>query len=113
MTGGDRLLSVILVAVAVFGAGVAVGAYGLGGAGRPPCWQVEQDLQAAQDALAETFGSGPDGEAALAQVQEKTEERPDCFSPATRDLFRRQREQGGTQRPGPTEPAASEAASDS
>lgn len=93
MTGGKRLLTVIIVAAAVFGAGVVVGAYGLGGAGQAPCWQVEQDLQAAKDVLAETFGSGPEGEVAIAQLQEKAEERPDCFSPATRDLLQRQREQ--------------------
>lgn len=105
----------VLVAAAVFGAGVVVGAYTLGGAGEPPCWQVQQDLDAAKDVLAETFGGGPEGEAALAQVQEKTESRPDCFSPATRDLFRRQREQRDTQDTiSPSEePTASEAVSES
>lgn len=101
-------MTMVVVAAAVFGAGVVVGAYALGRAGEPPCWQVQQDLEAAKSVVAETFGDGPEGEAALAQVQERTEDRPDCFSPATRDLLRRQREQRETQGSTPSEQPTAE-----
>lgn len=83
-----RVIGALVVAVALFVGGVVVGAYVLGGAGQEPCWQVEQDLQAARDTLSETFGGGLEGRTALGTLADTADQRPDCFSPATRESLR-------------------------
>ena len=87
MSRQTALVALILVALVAFAGGAVFGAYGLGRVGDEPCWQVQRELQPAQDKLAETFGSGEEGRAAIARAHETTKDRPDCFDPRTRAFF--------------------------
>ena len=81
---GRGKAGIVVAAVLLFGAGVAVGAYVLGDAGRSPCWKVQDEVDGLQKTASETFGAG-EGEIALDQIAGTVESYPDCFSPAQRD----------------------------
>src|SRR5688500_3321813 len=85
--GRTRVLTAVLVLLVIFGLGVVVGAFALGNAGQAPCWEVTADLQGTQDTLAETFGSGEEGRAAIEDAQAAMAARPDCFSPEAREFM--------------------------
>ena len=83
MRGSSRI-GTLVVGLLLFGAGVGVGAYVLGDAGRSPCWKVQEEVNGLQDTVSETFGAG-EGEAALDQIAGTVENYPDCFSPTQRE----------------------------
>ena len=98
---------VVLGILIAFLTGGVVGAMFFGHIGRTPCWQVVADLEAAQDTLAETFGTGPEGEAALQTLRDAARSRPDCFSPTSREVLEGVvPSSGGTDEPQPGEEPA-------
>ena len=79
------MFRLVAVTVLAFVAGAMVGVFFLADVVRTPCWQVVADLEPAGDTLAETFGDGEEGAAALATIREAAQQRPDCFSPSDRE----------------------------
>lgn len=106
-----RTMGLVVAAVLLFGAGVAVGGYVLGDAGDRPCWQVERDVQQARDTLAETFGGGDEGQAAMDELAAAAADHPNCFSPQDRESISKMAEiepsTGGTDDAAPTAPSES------
>jgi hypothetical protein len=78
-------IGLVVAAVLLFGAGVGVGAYVLGDAGRAPCWKVQEEVDGLQRTVSETFGADEEGQVALDQIAGTMENYPNCFSPAARE----------------------------
>ena len=104
--GKRRTGLVAFVILVAFLGGGFVGARYLGHIGRTPCWQVVADLETARNTLAETFGGGEAGVAALTTLRDAARRRPDCFSPTTRQLYEVTPDTGPTDTPA-TEPQPS------